>query len=315
MPPLPLVRRTLHKLFADAPLVYVDCGARAGRLPDWLRALKDTIYVGFEADADECARLNASARRGHRYLAAFLAGSNGSRTFHVTRSAACSSLLQPDLAFLEQFSDLAPLFHVERELNVHTTTLADSLASAGITAPDFIELDTQGSELEILQGAGAILTGSVLGIQVEVEFAPMYLNQPLFADVDRFLRERGFHLLDVSKYHARRAAASAAIPTRGQLLWGHALYLRDAAQLGPQRAARAAVIAGMLDRPDLAAHLLRQAAESAPDTELRRRAAGAITVLTSPPQRHFPRSLVNWWRNRTVDATLDASVNRTTWRD
>jgi hypothetical protein len=35
-----------------------------------------------------------------------------------------------------------------------------------------LELDTQGSELEVLRGADALLRDSVLALQVEVEFTP-----------------------------------------------------------------------------------------------------------------------------------------------
>jgi FkbM family methyltransferase len=315
LPPLPIVRRTLRKLLTDAPLVYVDCGARAGRIPDWLRALKDSSYVGFEADAAECDRLNASPRRGHQYIAAFLAGTTGQRTFYATRSAACASLFRPNVELLERFAGLAPLFEIERELSVVTMTLDDSLTAAGVTTVDFIELDTQGSELEILQGAEPLLTNSVLGIQVEVEFAPMYVDQPLFADVDRYLRGRGFDLLDVSTYRARNAAAPAEVPTRGQLLWGHALYLKNVTQLESRLATRLAVIASMLDRPDMAASALRQVSAAASDKDLRQRAAAALAVVTRDSRAFSPRRLVARWRDRGADARLRASVNRTTWRD
>ena len=298
----------------DAPLVYVDCGARAGRIPDWLRALKETKYVGFEADAEECVRLNAAARRGHQYIAAFLAGTNERRTFYVTHSAPCSSLLQPNTPFLHQFA-LASLFQVEREFEVLTATLADSLAAAGIDSPDFIELDTQGSELEILNGAERLIASSVVGLQVEVEFGPMYVDQPLFADVDRHLRNRGFFLLDLSRYRARRTAAPATTATRGQILWGHALYLRDAREIEPGPAARLAVIAAMLDRPDIAAAALHQVVASAPDKELRKRAAAALTATTGQSRGLSPRFLFDRWHGKGADSRLRASVNRTTWRD
>jgi FkbM family methyltransferase len=315
VPPRPFLRRTLQKLLNDAPLVYVDCGARGGRIPDWLRALKDTKYVGFEADAEECARLNASARRGHRYIEAYLAGSRSHRTFYLTRSAACASLLQPNIAFLEHFTCLAPLFHVEQELNVLTATLTDSLAAAGVDSPDFIELDTQGNELEILSGAERLIASSVLGLQVEVEFGQMYIDQALFADVDRYLCNRGFYLLDLSRHRVRRAAAPATIPTRGQILWGHALYLRDLRELEPGTAARLAVIAAMLDRPDIAAAALQQVVASARDKELRKRAAAALSAVTGKSRGLSRRLLFNRWRRRGADPQLRASVNQTTWRD
>ena len=270
--------------------------------------------MGFEADADECARLNVRPRPGHRYVSAFLADRAGQRTFYVTRSAACSSLLQPNTPFLEQFA-LASLFQVERECNVLTATLPDSLAAAGINSPDFIELDTQGNELEILSGAEQLIASSVLGLQVEVEFGPMYLEQPLFADVDRYLRDRGFFLLDLSRHRARRTAAPAATATRGQILWGHALYLRDLRELEPGLAARLAVIAGMLDRPDIAAAALHQVVASALDKDLRKRAAAALSAVTGRSRGISTRLLFDRWRRRSADPNLRASVNQTTWRD
>jgi FkbM family methyltransferase len=314
VPPQPFLRRALQKLLTDAPLVYVDCGARAGRIPDWLRALKNTTYVGFEADAEECARLNARPRPGHRYISAFLADRSGQRTFYVTRSAACSSLLQPNIPFLEHFA-LASLFQVERELKVLTATLTDSLAAAGIDSPDFIELDTQGNELEILCGAERLIASSVVGLQVEVEFGQMYIDQALFADVDRYLCNRGFYLLDLSRHRVRRDTTPATIATRGQILWGHALYLRDPRELEPQLAARLAVIAGMLDRPDIAAAVLQQVVAAAPDKELRKRATAALSAVTGHSRGLSPRLLFDRWRRQGADPHLRASVNRTTWRD
>jgi FkbM family methyltransferase len=314
LPPQSVARRTLQKLLTDASLVYVDCGARAGRTPDWLRSLKDTKYVGFEADADECARLNARPRPGHRYISAFLAGSSSQRTFYVTRSAACSSLLQPNTAFLDQFG-IASLFQVERQLTVLTTTLTDSLAAAGVDLPDFIELDTQGSELEILRGAERLISSSVVGLQVEVEFGPIYVDQALFADVDQYLRAQRYYLLDLSRHRVRRSAAPATIATRGQILWGHALYLRDSRELQPGPAARLAVIAAMLDRPDIAAAALHQVVASAQDKELRKRAAAALSAVTGLSRGLSPRLLFDRWRRRGTASHLRASVNRTTWRD
>ena len=59
--------------------------------------------------------------------------------------------------------------------------------------PDFVKLDTQGTELYILKGMQHTLTRSIFSVEVEVEFIEMYQDQPLFNEVDSFMRERRFH--------------------------------------------------------------------------------------------------------------------------
>eukprot|EP00660_Eupelagonema_oceanica_P019425 gene19425-biopygen2154 len=48
-----------------------------------------------------------------------------------------------------------------------------------------------GAELAVLRGAVVALAECVV-VEVEVEFAQLYVGQPLFADVDAFLRSQGF---------------------------------------------------------------------------------------------------------------------------
>jgi FkbM family methyltransferase len=320
MPPTPALRHVLQKLVAQSPLVYVDCGARKGRLPRWVQPIRDTEYVGFEADAEECARLNASPRRGHRYIPAFLGRDVARRTFFVTRSPSCSSLLRPNLHLLNAFAGLAPLFEVERTIEVDTVSLDRCLEAHAVPPPDFLELDTQGAELEILEGSVRALGESIVGVQVEIEFAPMYVGQPLFADVDTWLRGRGFQLFDLSRYRARREALDPSVPTRGQLLWGHALYLRNAEGLSPDRAVRLAIVAALLDRPDLAVDVFRGIPDSAVSTQTARLMASAIDLVSDGRRA----TLADAWKRVSgavrgsapdVEAALAASRGRTTWRD
>jgi FkbM family methyltransferase len=266
---------SLLETFAhDGHLIYVDCGARKGKLPPPLRHVSGVEYVGVEADAEECGRLNASARPGHRYVHAVLDRRAGTRTFRVTRNPASASLLEPNHDFLSQFLELRDSFVVEREVAVSTTPLDRCLADHDIPRADFLELDVQGSELDVLMGAERTL-GTTLGVQAEVEFAAMYVGQPLFADVDSFLRARGFQLFDLSRYHARRTALDPV-------------------------SARLAVLAGLLDFPDLAGAILTRLATSAGSREERRAAERARDVLTIP---------------RDESLATPASRDRAVWRD
>ena len=130
---------------------------------------------------------------------------------------------------------------------------------------DFLQIDVQGADLDVLQGALNILK-SVLAIQIEVEFNPLYQGQPLFRDVDRFLSEQGFSIFDlgaVSRNRARSPICSGRGKHSGQILWGDAFYLRDLlAESGnpdlktPENLFKLACVADALSFPDYSIEIL-----------------------------------------------------------
>ena len=61
-----------------------------------------------------------------------------------------------------------------------------------VPRPDFLSIDTQGSELDIIKGSGLILDENIIGIMSEVEFHRLYEAQPLFGDICEYLQDRDF---------------------------------------------------------------------------------------------------------------------------
>ena len=59
---------------------------------------------------------------------------------------------------------------VEEKKIVDTTTLDILFEKKVLEEMDFIKLDTQGAELDILMGGEKLLDEKILGVQVEVEF-------------------------------------------------------------------------------------------------------------------------------------------------
>jgi hypothetical protein len=106
-------------------------------------------------------------------------------------------------------------------------TLDHVVESHGILGLDFIKVDTQGSELRVLEGASRNLADSVTGVEAEIEFAPIYKDQPLFADVDRYMRGLGFQLFDLRPCYWKREGGRTAGGPYGQIIWGDALYLKS----------------------------------------------------------------------------------------
>jgi FkbM family methyltransferase len=181
--------------------------------------------IGFEALAAECDKLNAMGLEGRKYLP-YVIGDGSAQTLHECAKAHNSSLLEPNMPLLEQFTGFAELFKVVATSPVATRRLDDIPEAAGA---DYLKLDVQGAELMVLDGARETLR-SVLVVHTEAEFAPMYRNQPLFADIDVRMRSLGFvfhELRFVGKRPFKPFPVLKENMLVSQMLWCDAVYVRD----------------------------------------------------------------------------------------
>ncbi len=191
-----------------------------------------SIY-GFDADEDACEIANADlAERNinwtEKHIPLGLADTVGEKTLYVTKAPMCSSLYEPNEPFLNRFQALAELAGLDFSVEIETTTLDDFCQEEGIAEIDFLQIDVQGADLDVLKGGNNIVNKSVLGLQIEVEFSPLYYQQPLFADIDIHLRNLGFTLFDLTKsYRYRNISPIYSTLRQGQILWGDAFYLQD----------------------------------------------------------------------------------------
>ena len=254
-----------------------DVGARWGIGERWAPLAPALQVYGFDPDPDECARLNAKARAEGdmttTYVPVALGPSKATVQLHSTVEPACSSLYPPLATLAEripELSGIAPAGTVDVEL----ATLDDWCKAQHVGYVDALKMDTQGSELGVLQGAERILR-AVQVLEIEVEFNPIYEGQPLFGDVDAHMRASGFALWrldnlvhytagdDVGRVDTVLTSYYDSVPLEslgrgGQLYWGHAYYAR--AELCPgsehrptaEQARRAAAVAGCMGLPDLA---------------------------------------------------------------
>jgi FkbM family methyltransferase len=228
-----------------------------------------TIY-GFDADPDACEAANFELSQNpdvnwiEKHIPLGLSKSIGEQTLYVTHAPMCSSLYQPNEAFLSRFAGLQELAGLDFSLEIETTTLDQFCETENIIEIDFLQIDVQGADLDILQGAVNLLSRSVLGIQIEVEFSPLYTKQPLFRDIDHYLDKFGFSLFDLLLTRRTRTRSPIRSQIRaGQLLWGDAIYLRDlideACELElkvPKQILKLACLADVLQFPDYTLELL-----------------------------------------------------------
>ena len=211
------------------PLKIVDVGAMdVGETEPWARLVESGAarLVGFEPNDDELKKLNAAGRPNTQYLPHAL-GDGAAHTLHVGAAPMTSSLFAPDPAVMKQFHSLWELCETSREIPLETDRLDDV---AEVRPMDFLKLDIQGAELMALEAATAALADTA-AIQVEVSFLPIYKDQPLFADVDMFLRKQGFAFHTMVGVGSRpfRPLIKDGDPNRGfaQVIWSNALCFRD----------------------------------------------------------------------------------------
>jgi len=215
--------------------------------------------VGFEPNLEALTKLNHRKGPKETYLP-HAVGDGHRHTLRHCVASGMTSLLEPNAQVLELFHGFSEWGRVVRTEEVDTVRLDDIPETL---STDFIKIDIQGAELMVLENAVERLRRACL-VHTEAEFLPMYIGQPLFSDVDRFLRQHGFVL------HRFEPLVSRTIkplcwnnnPHAGfsQLFWADAIFVRDFIrpnQLDSDQLVRLAVILHDCYRSyDLVAYLL-----------------------------------------------------------
>jgi FkbM family methyltransferase len=181
----------------DRPLVYVDVGALWGVDNPMVKQLASNgklRVVGFEPDEAECARLR-QANPADIYLPYGVGDVDGSLPFHITHFNACSSFLEPDMSAWGD-SPHAELVRVVRTIDMPTRRLDSLIGEGAIPMPDFMKIDSQGFELNILKGCGEALR-QLVGVRLETHLRPIYKGEATFFEIFAFMNNTGFILRDL----------------------------------------------------------------------------------------------------------------------
>jgi FkbM family methyltransferase len=183
--------------------VVADVGARYGMHPSWNGFDAPLRYIAFEPDKEEADRLRALYSNtkifSYEVLETALDKQKGQRDFHLLKHRGLSSCLKPDLTS-ECFRHLKPgQAEIEKILKITTERGDDVFASLGVV-PDFLKVDTEGTEQDVIEGAEGLLAKGVLGIRSSCNFQPCFIGQRLFSESHDYLIKHGYILLNLD-YH------------------------------------------------------------------------------------------------------------------
>ena len=251
-------------IIGSVPKIHiVDVGANAidGSPPYTPLLHGGATLVGFEPNPDALARLNGMKRENETYLPHAI-GDGEQHTLHICAAEGMTSLLEPNPAVLNLFHGFPNWARVTQAVSVSTMRLDDVAEARGA---DMLKIDIQGGELMAMQHAEALLA-NLLVIQTEVEFLPMYKGQPLFSDIDQFLRTRGFVLHrffpTVSRVITPMLVGNNIYAGMSQLVWADAVFVRDFTRpdswTDHQLLVSAAILHDCYGSYDLVLHLLTE---------------------------------------------------------
>ncbi len=284
-----LPARLAKSKHAIQELFLIDVGASGGIDEFWTCFGPGLKAVGFDPLIAEVDRLNAArSHAGARYEAAFVGypdydslfppslrqapiASKDNSSFPQTSAARASEMMRMN-AVKEIYNAGAEVRLTDRRLS-----LDEYVRQSEIPSVDFVKIDTDGHDIEVILGAKQmLLEQEVLGICIESQLhGSPHPYSNTFANIDRILREWGFTLFDLDlwrysrsslpdKFHYRIPAQTVS----GQVQWGEAVYFRDLARpdyekmhgftAGIEKKIKLACLFEIYGLPDCSAQILAQ---------------------------------------------------------
>ncbi|MBL8994537.1 MAG: FkbM family methyltransferase [Spirochaetia bacterium] len=233
----------LFRDFQKRPWGFIDIGARGGfsEIPQPVAGI--TAVMGFEPDAGESARMQKELEENSPWAqiaihAAGLSDKEGPAKLHCFNQSTNDSLLPPNPLYTERYK--MEKWKLERIVEIQATTLDQVLAKSYSSETfwgEFLKIDTQGTEYQILRGAEKTLRERTVAIATEVEFFELYKGQKLFSDLEIYLRGLGFSFYGFMDLHSRSLKQLDKRKENGneRAFFANAVFLKDPFSLADGR--------------------------------------------------------------------------------
>ena len=173
----------VSKLLLNEKIVALDVGAQGGFNENIFPKKYNDFFspIMVEPIKDEADKLR---KENYKVISKGLWSNNCVKKLYIMKKRlGSSSLYKPNkdaYALYDLKNKNYPSFEVSNEIDIECTTIKESLNNLNIKKLDFLKIDTQGAEIEILKGLGNYLP---LLLKIEVQIVPMYENIPDWSEL------------------------------------------------------------------------------------------------------------------------------------
>lgn len=216
-----------HEELENLKIRFIDIGAADGLNHRILFLAPILDVTAFEPDYRSLDKLSEILKsqgvRKQEVLPIVLNSEKQKVNIFLTNKRTCSSIYKPNLVIADSYQVIS------KYLPMETVTTESKILDDEVDYADWIKLDTQGSEKNILSGAERILKNCAV-VETEVEYLPLYENQPVYDEVAHFLRYRGFQLFDLTVSGHREPYLTNSIHTLGSgktAMFGNAVFIKN----------------------------------------------------------------------------------------
>jgi FkbM family methyltransferase len=252
-----------HPLLKEKPIVLIDIGASGGTHKIWKKLASKSICIAFDADTRE---LNFEEKESNIFKKLYVINAIVSdddskpKSFNLTNSPFCSSLLKPNINELEDYF-YRDSFEVEKEIELKTITIDNAISNLNIKYIDWFKTDSQGTDLRIFKSISENTYNKISVAEFEPGIINAYQEEDMLFELLKFFKENNHYYCEsceikgsprikkeylnmVSKNSFMQKLLKHSLPQDAG--WAEIRYLRKHQQLSDLRSYLVAYVFSML---------------------------------------------------------------------
>ena len=197
----------VSKLLEEKKLVALDVGAQGGFFNASIFSKKYNFFfdpIVVEPIPEEAKKLED---KNYKVIPKGLWSENCKKKLYILgKRPGSSSMYKPNSNTFDLYDFKKkdfPIFDITDEIDIECTTIKESLNKFKVNNLDFLKIDTQGSELEILKGIGEYFP---LLMKIEAQIIPMYENVPSWSELVNYLEKKNYMVsewIEIGKHITR----------------------------------------------------------------------------------------------------------------